>query len=561
MSSEDTNKFDKDISPGDTKTPLKNNPARYRPLLCGIQISNKGEYIASTGNKTSIGAPPIGTLGCFGHLKSNGEPVLLSNYHVIFNGMLDATLDVARTKKMHQPMEDNCCCCCCASDNIVGQIWDGRYGQKGVDKKLDAAIAKISTEYFKEAEGVMNVIRGFGPNAIDTPINGVAQKKQVISEKGNNIWSAVSLHEKVYKVGIRTGYTEGIVTALEATSIPKNGEDADKLNYIYQIEIKSAKNGVEFADGGDSGSVIVNEQLQVVGLLMSSGDLSVHKVGEKIVNGVKIPVNEIYDLSYANHIHEVMDQLDIDIFPSPIAHITQNVPAAGTAAPFTASLSGNGSQPNSTQITKYKWDIFLQDDDEAVASYTGKDVQHVFSQAGTYTIQLTVVNERRLCHIAKEVVKITGGASLVQETSQAISTGIASKRQAPELFETVMQGLQTSKEGRVMLRAIKRHQQEVIDLINHNRKVLVPWRRMYGPAAVAHLTRMARIPGAEIPRDVKGVPLQTLLINTSLLLEENGSSSLATAIRKYRLSIINAFDRFTTFDELYTFLRIPLMRP
>jgi hypothetical protein len=548
MSSEDTN-----------KTPLKSNPARYRPLLCGIQISNKGEYIASTGNKTSIGAPPIGTLGCFGHLKSDGSPALLSNYHVIFNGMLDATLDLARTKNMHQPIEDNCCCCCCASDNIVGQIWDGRYGQKGVDKKLDAAIAKISAEYFKEAEGVMNVIRGFGPNATDAPITGVAEKKQVLSEKGNNIWSAVSLHEKVYKVGIRTGYTEGIVTGLEATSTPKNGED-DKLSYIYQIEIKSAKNGVEFADEGDSGSVILNEQLQVVGLLMSSGELAVHKVGEKIVNGVKIPVNEIYDLTYANHIHEVMDQLAIDIFPSPIAHITQNVPAAGTAAPFTASFSGNGSQANSTQITKYKWEIFSQDDDEAVATYTGKDVQHVFSQAGTYTIQLTVVNERRLCHIAREVVKITGGASLVQEASQTASTGTARTRQPTELFETVMQGLQTSREGRIMLRAIKRHQQEVIDLINHNRKVLVAWRRMYGPAAVAHLIRMAMIPGAAIPKEIKGVPLQTILINTSLLLEENGSSSLATAIRKYRLGIINAFDRFTTFDELYTFLRIPLMR-
>lgn len=558
MNPGDTNKTETNIAGDPEKKPLESNPARYRPLLCGIQISNRGNFIAGTGSKTSIGTPPIGTLGCFAHLKSDGSPVLLSNYHVLFSGMLDAPLEVARTKDMHQPIEDNCCCCCCASDNIVGKIWDGRYGKKGAINKLDAAIAKISAEYFLEADGVMNVIKGLGPNGTDIPIAGVAQKKEVMSENGKTVWSAVELNEVVRKVGIRTGCTEGIVVGLEASSNPGNSESTDKLEYIDQIEIRSAVKYVEFADEGDSGSIILNAQNQIVGLLMASGPLKVYVVGESEKNGVKIPTMEVYDLSYANHIHEVMDQLAIDIFPSPIAHITQNVPPAGAAAPFTVTLSGNGSQANATSITKYKWDIFLQGKEEAIAGYTGKDVQHVFSQGGTYIIQLTVVNERRLCHIAKEVVKITGAASLVQDMPHAASIDSTRKKQPEELLKTVEESLRTSKEGRMIWRVIKKHRQEVIGLINHNRKVLVPWRRMYGPAAVAHLVRLIQVPGAAIPREIKGVPLQSILLNISLLLEDNGSPSLATAIRKYRLNIINAFDQFTTFEELFASLHVPL---
>lgn len=76
---------------------------------------------------------------------------------------------------------------------------------------------------------------------------------------------------RVYKVGRTTGYTEGQVTAIAAVAtIPYVGGDA---HFVDQIVIQATEDNVgPFSDNGDSGSGILNDRHQLVGLLYAGAD-------------------------------------------------------------------------------------------------------------------------------------------------------------------------------------------------------------------------------------------------------------------------------------------------
>ncbi|CAM2009938.1 hypothetical protein [Acanthopleuribacter pedis] len=90
----------------------------------------------------------------------------------------------------------------------------------------------------------------------------------------------------VYKVGRTTGYTEGIVTAIAATA--KINYPTGKVHFTDQIVITPTLDNVgPFSDRGDSGSGVLNEHHELVGLLFAGS-----------------PKNTL-----VNPIHHVMDQL------------------------------------------------------------------------------------------------------------------------------------------------------------------------------------------------------------------------------------------------------------
>ena len=185
----------------------------YRPLLGGIQIGNDS-------------SSSIGTLGCIARRNSDGTIVALSCHHVMMANHAQIG------EKIGQP-EISCCCCC--KGHIIGEVVNA------ADTPLvDAAIAKITGK-----PGFMNEI-------VDV---GLVLGSATLNAGG----STVLPNDKVRKRGRTTGLTSGtVLTPLKTVG-----------GKLQQIELKPDPQFPKFAYKGDSGSVVVDENNVVVGLLWS----------------------------------------------------------------------------------------------------------------------------------------------------------------------------------------------------------------------------------------------------------------------------------------------------
>ena len=100
----------------------------------------------------------------------------------------------------------------------------------------------------------------------------------------------------VRKMGRTTGETKGRVTAFELDNVVVE-YDIGNIRFDDQVEIEGADTKA-FSDGGDSGSLIVDNDNLGVALLFAGGDSG----GS---NGM--------GLTYANPLRTVLDALKIDL--------------------------------------------------------------------------------------------------------------------------------------------------------------------------------------------------------------------------------------------------------
>ena len=191
--------------------------SKYRPIKGGIQIRN--EYFS--GDNTRM----VGTLGCLAELDNvTRDVVALGCQHVLLAGQ--ASLQV----KVGQPRYVVSCCCC--TFNEIGKVLT-----ETKNSDVDCAIISLDEDILEEIQNnnTLNVVEGIGT------LTGVAQ--------------AVCF-EPVKKRGRTTELTTGIVV--------------DVLYESSQILVHPTGTSPKFADFGDSGSVIVNDSNQVIGLLWAT---------------------------------------------------------------------------------------------------------------------------------------------------------------------------------------------------------------------------------------------------------------------------------------------------
>jgi hypothetical protein len=192
---------------------LIDDGGRYNPLRGGIQISK--EHTIEDG----IFAPPAGTAGAVVRSRDNGEPQLLTCAHVVkltdFN--------------VYQPGQSSAS----PSTDIVGTIFALRNEFDPVF--LDCAVIDLN-----------------GSRGSQTTVEEVGQVQGVSLQPP-------ALGEPVKKRGVRTLLTHGFVVRLVPSSF---------VPVIDQFEISGDIPFVTlFAGKGDSGSVVLNEGNQVIGLL------------------------------------------------------------------------------------------------------------------------------------------------------------------------------------------------------------------------------------------------------------------------------------------------------
>jgi hypothetical protein len=105
-------------------------------------------------------------------------------------------------------------------------------------------------------------------------------------------------------------------------------------------------------------------------------------------------------------------------------------------------------------------------------------------------------------------------------------------------LETFERALRKTARGAEIADAIAAHIEEILYLVNHNRRVAVTWRRNQGPAFVIAFRDSLNGDGIPIPKTVNGVQLERLLLHMSNALQRNGSLELRRMIAKYSLQAL-----------------------
>lgn len=202
--------------------------AKQRPLLMGCSVG----YLAST-------YVMAGTLGCFVRKGSSRTLYILSNNHVL--------ADENRYRK---------------SGPIV------QPGALDVGESSTDGVAKLTT--------FVKLVTS-GANLVDCAIAAVNQRVSADTRtlKGIGALAGVrsgdlGIGDTVHKVGRTTGVRHGRVTAVELDGVDVEYE-IGVISFNNQVEIEGS-GARSFSDAGDSGSLIVDQQLMAAALLFAGGD-------------------------------------------------------------------------------------------------------------------------------------------------------------------------------------------------------------------------------------------------------------------------------------------------
>jgi S1-C subfamily serine protease len=147
-------------------------------------------------------------------------------------------------------------------------------------------LKKSETNFVDAALGAIEQGITYNANVLTGLVNGKDRKLAGIGPE------FIDEGDVVYKVGRTTGATKGRVTAFDLDNVVIN-YDIGNLRFDGQIEIEGTGQG-PFSDGGDSGSLIVNADMQAIALLFAGSD-----------SGGRNNLG----LTYANPIHRVLKDL------------------------------------------------------------------------------------------------------------------------------------------------------------------------------------------------------------------------------------------------------------
>ena len=106
-------------------------------------------------------------------------------------------------------------------------------------------------------------------------------------------------------------------------------------------------------------------------------------------------------------------------------------------------------------------------------------------------------------------------------------------------LETFENALRKTARGAEIADTVGEHIEEILYLVNHNRRVTVTWQRHHGPAFIIAIRDSLKNPDMPIPKTVNGVSLEQLLLQTADALQRCGSSALRRMIAERSLQVLS----------------------
>jgi hypothetical protein len=261
---------------------------RYRPIHGGISISNQIIFTDSN----NLAAITAGTFGCTATRRSNKKNVLLTNWHIAvgdYGGNGKYIFQPATPPDPNLPPPPNPIYPQ-KNDDMIATVVDSR-----INATVDAAIAELD---------VSSCCRCCGLD-FDDGVPGLTDENVLTNQPylpGNKI---INMRPPVtgkllYKVGISTFTTEGKLLDANTPTVGPIPRGKKSYTFTNQISIASNNPNIPFSSEGDSGSVIIDEDNYIVGLLFAS-------------SSDEDDVFHVNDTTYANQIKDVCDTLKIDI--------------------------------------------------------------------------------------------------------------------------------------------------------------------------------------------------------------------------------------------------------
>jgi len=202
--------------------------SRQRPLLIGSSVGFLG-----------TGFIMAGTLGCFVRSGSSAALYVLSNNHVLADENR-----YAKGGAIVQP----------------GEL-DG--GDRTADR-----VAKL-TRFVRLVPGQANLV-DCAIASLNSSIQADVHKLKGIGTLAGVRSGDLQVGDVVHKVGRTTGVRHGRVTAFELDGVSVE-YDIGVISFDNQVEIEGSGSR-SFSDAGDSGSLIVDDQMQAAALLFAGGD-------------------------------------------------------------------------------------------------------------------------------------------------------------------------------------------------------------------------------------------------------------------------------------------------
>jgi len=225
---------------------------RYRPAPGGVSIAHE--------NVTA------GTLGCL--VKKNGKLFILSNNHILANSNAaykgEAILQPAPYDEGEWPLDR------------IAEL-EEFVKIKFIQEESECSIGKSSA-------GILNTLASF--TGSKTRIKSI----KITEDDENRVDCALAkpidqkdVKDEILKIGKITGVAEGIL----GMSVQKSGRTTgltngtiDQIDVTVEVSYGSNKSAIFFdqliagsmSQGGDSGSAILNQENQIIGLLFAGSD-------------------------------------------------------------------------------------------------------------------------------------------------------------------------------------------------------------------------------------------------------------------------------------------------
>jgi len=293
----------------------------------------------------------------------------------------------------------------------------------------------------------------------------------------------VAAHPQVRKRGMRSGLTGGTVDSVGG-SFTVSGNTFNNVIVVRPnpdpANPATATNPVFFADHGDSGSALVDADNRVVGLVFSipnpSGPPNPGYHG--LINGWALPIADVIAQFAA------------------VEHLT--VAVATAAAP-----QAKNTVPGAAMV--------------AVAP----ELAPVLAGTPDAAPEAPPDPAREPLAAARRRPRVALPALGAPPPSAAA-------------LATLQQRLDRSARGRALITLWLGHQAELLDLVNHNRRVATTWHRSGASAVFSVLVRMLSQPDLTLPETLDGRPLDTALDRVCATLDRFASEPLRRAIASAR---------------------------
>jgi hypothetical protein len=281
----------------------KKDETEHRPLKGGISLSTKSL------TKESKEGPESGTLGWFVKTLPGNSTLALTNAHVLWPNLDDTNLPgvLVGPDKLAQPIYDKTCCC---EYHVCGERIIGIK-----DADVDCGIASLT-----EAPAL---IIGNRSTDVTLRVDGKAQ---------------AAIGDKVRKIGKRSGYTEGIVidvgalpdgTMVSVPIIPGGTIRGLVKTRVHKILIwpttrpgfapyfdEIVPSQMAFMNEGDSGSAVIDEDNNIIGLVYSRDAMAV-KRGVGIACHIEPVLKALNDALKAEALKDKKYDFQIELCKSP----------------------------------------------------------------------------------------------------------------------------------------------------------------------------------------------------------------------------------------------------